>query len=54
MAKALKLKEKEAKKIGVKKEGAGYLLKSANPKPEYLKSIEIAVKEMAASCEQKK
>ena len=52
MAKALRLKE--TPKIGVKKEGIGFIMKSANPKPQYLKSIEIAVKEIAVSCERKK
>ena len=52
MAKSLVLKDMN--KIGVKKEGMGFIMKSANPKPQYLKSIEIAVKEMAASCERKK
>lgn len=52
MAEALRLKQTQ--KIGVKKEGIGFIMKSANPKPQYLKNIEIAVKEMAVSCERKK
>jgi hypothetical protein len=51
MARPLILKEK--KEIGVKKEGTGFNMKSANPKPRYLKSIELAVKEIAVSYERK-
>lgn len=48
------LKNAGSKKIGVKRESKGFDLKSANPRPGYLKSIEFAVREVAISCERKK
>jgi hypothetical protein len=54
MSSEIKIDSKKAGAIGIKKEGKGYNLKSSNPRPGYFKSLELAVKEVAATCERRK